>query len=109
MNYCPNCFLLTEETQCPACYARPLFEPEAEDYCFLTEEGAMWSSALGDLLKDHGIPFATRNTLGAVLAAKLGPAKERVHFYVPYSYLAAAKTLVSDFFSAEPIFDDDLL
>ncbi|MBQ2244497.1 MAG: hypothetical protein II320_01515 [Oscillospiraceae bacterium] len=109
MLYCPNCYLLTTEAECPICGRHPLFEPEAQDYVFLTEEGSMWSTAMGDLLKDNGIPFATRNTLGAALAAKIGPAKERIHFYVPYAHYDTAKTLVSDFFSAEPIFDEDTL
>lgn len=98
MYYCPNCNVLTEEKRCRVCGSREVRLPAQEDYCYLTEKEMIWAAALQDLLADQQIPFITKNTLGAGLAAKIGPAMERVQFYVPYVHHEEAKKLEQEFF-----------
>lgn len=101
MYFCPNCNVLTEQTRCRVCGSREVRLPGQEDYCYLTEKQTIWAAALEDLLADHGILCITKNTLGAGLAAKIGPAMERVRFYVPYARYEEAKELEQEFFKAE--------
>lgn len=104
--YCPNCNRLTKNKKCPICGSRDLREPIPTDYCFLTDKELIWATALEDLLKDNDIPYVTKNTLGAGLAAKIGPALERKQFFVPYSHYSTAKALEEDFFSGEFEFEE---
>lgn len=99
--YCPNCNVLFQDTRCPLCDSKNIREPMANDYCYLTEKDQIWSGALSDILAQNNIPFVTKNVLGAGLAAKMGPALERIRFYVPYSHYENAQTLEHEFFSAE--------
>ncbi len=104
--YCPNCCLLDVDKKCPACGTKHLRMPASGDYCFLTEKELIWAAALEDLLQDNGIPFVTKNALGAGLAANLGSAMERKRFFVPYAHYTAARVLEEDFFSGEFEFDE---
>lgn len=104
--YCPNCYLLVNDEKCPVCGSQNLKEPASEDYCFLVEKELIWAAALEDLLRDNGIPFVTRNALGAGLAAKIGPAMERKRFFVHYIHYSTAKALEEDFFSGEFEFEE---
>ena len=79
-----------------------LTEPaKSEGMCFLTEKSPIWAGMLADVLKQHGIPFTRESTLGAGMAIQTGSLLERIRFYVPASYLAAAKDLVDELFSGE--------
>ena len=98
--YCPNCNMLTDSRRCPGCGSLRMRLPLGEDYCRLAELDAIWKDALSDILTQNGIPFVTRNVLGAGLAAKIGPALEKIRFYVPYRCLEAARILQHSFFSA---------
>lgn len=99
MHYCPNCNTLVSGNRCTICGTREIRFPQGEDYCYLTEKESIWAAALRDILRENHIPFVTKNTLGAGLAAKMGPAMERVRFYVPYAHYEPAKALESDFFA----------
>ena len=103
--FCSNCNLLTSHSRCPACGSRDLRKPTDLDFCFLCEKETIWSAPLSDILNDNHIPFVTRNVLGAGLAAKRGPALERIRFYVPYLQLETAQKLELEFFSAEDTLD----
>lgn len=98
--YCEKCGLIFEENRCPACGNQNVRPPMPGDLCFLTEREALWAEMLEDVLKQNDIPCLTKNVLGAGLALKVGPMWERVRFYVPYSRLQNAKTLVDQLFSA---------
>lgn len=99
--YCPNCYVLTEESRCSVCGSKHLRVPAGEDYCFLSEKDMIWAGALEDILKQNGIPYVTRNVLGAGLAAKMGPALERTRFYVPYAHYETANNLDQEFFNGQ--------
>lgn len=98
--YCGNCSALTEGSSCPICGSRKLRLPRDMDYCYLCETETLWSDAMKDILSGNSIPFVTQNVLGAGLAAKIGPALERIRFFVPYAHYEAAKTLYAEFFHA---------
>lgn len=68
-------------------------------YDFFKE--TIWAGALSDILTQNEVPFATKNTLGAGLSAKMGPALERTRFYVPYSHYQLAQDLEREFFSSD--------
>lgn len=105
--YCPNCHILLNGSRCTVCGSRELRIPRAEDYCYLTEKELLWAGALKDILTENGVPFVTNHALGAGLAAKMGPAMERVRFYVPYSHYEAAKNLERQFFAADITLNTD--
>jgi len=98
--YCPNCNILTGQSQCPVCGSKNVREPLPDDYCLFGEKDPVWTEAFSEILTQHNISFVTKNLLGAGLAAKMGPALERVRFYVPYSQYQTAKQLENAFFSA---------
>jgi len=104
--YCANCHVLSKDAWCPVCGSEDLRHPEPTDYCYLVEKEPIWTTALEDLLTDHGIPFVTQDVLGAGLAARIGPTLERKRFFVPYAYLEAAKALEKEFFASEFIFEE---
>jgi len=97
--YCPHCNVLTDRGKCPVCGSVHLRTPLGEDYCYLTEKETIWAGALSDVLTQNGVPYVTKNLLGAGLAAKMGPAMERVRFYVPFVHYQEAWALVQEFFS----------
>lgn len=105
--YCPHCNVLTDRGKCPVCGSGRLRVPLGEDYCYLTEKETIWAGALSDLLAQNGIPYVTKNLLGAGLAAKMGPAMERVRFYVPYAHYQDARELEQEFFSQSGIEETD--
>ena len=96
MLYCPNCKLLCENTICSRCHA-PLRNARNKDYCFLTEKDAIWAGALSELLTQQQIPFVCQQLLGDGLAARIGPAQERIIFYVPYAFYSQAQELDAQF------------
>ena len=101
MMYCDRCCIVFPGSRCPQCGSKKVRNVEMRDYCFLAEKETIWAEALKDLLKENKISFVTRNALGAGLAAKMGPAMERVRFYVPYGSLGAAQALERGFFAEQ--------
>lgn len=99
--YCSNCNILFQGTYCPVCRNQDVRLPQDGDYCYLTEKESIWVQALSDIFTEHGIPFLTKNVLGAGLSAKLGSAMERVRFYVPWFCYQEATELERQFFSGE--------
>lgn len=97
MLYCPNCRLLVEGSLCPVCGSKKLRQPEQTDYCFLTEQNTIWAGALEELLRQDGVAVVTQNVLGAGLAARIGPAQEKVRFYVPFSDFERALEVKKEF------------
>jgi len=98
--YCDNCFLAFEGERCPSCGRKKCREAKDDDLCYLTEQNVIWSGLLADVLKQNGIEFVERNVLGAGLAFKTGMMSERVMFYVFFSRLGDAETIVEGLFSA---------
>ena len=71
----------------------------AEEWVLLTEAGYPYSGMLSELLRQNGIPFVTRDCMGAGMALKVGPGAERTRFYVPPGCFSRAGALVSEIFS----------
>lgn len=74
---------------------------KSEEMCFLTEKSPIWAGMLTDVLRQHNVPFFQESSLGAGLAAKVGPLSETIRFFVPASCLAAARELVEELFDKE--------
>lgn len=74
----------------------------AEEWAILTEAGLPYSGMLSELLRQNGIPFVTRDSMGAGMALKVGLGAERTRFYVPCGRLEQAKALTDDIFSEKP-------
>lgn len=98
--YCPNCNILTDQFKCPVCGSQHTRAPMPDDYCLLSEKQTVWADSFSEILTQNGIPFVTKNLLGTGLAAKMGPALERVRFYVPFSHYQNARELENAFFHA---------
>ncbi len=99
MPYCPICKLLVEDQHCPLCGSKNLRAVNDDDYCFLTEKDSIWAGALSELLTQNKIPFIVKQLLGDGLATRIGPAQERIHFYVPYSFYHQAQEFEREFLS----------
>ncbi|MBP5767391.1 MAG: hypothetical protein J6X47_10475 [Clostridia bacterium] len=106
--YCDNCFLAFEGERCPSCGRKKCREAKDDDLCYLTEQNVICSGLLADVLKQNGIEFVERNVLGAGLAFKTGMMSERVRFYVFFSRLGDAETIVEGLFSAADEADEAL-
>ncbi len=98
--YCEKCNVVFDGNVCPNCGNKKVREPNGKDLCFVVEKNVMWGEMLADVLKQHNIPFYHRSVLGAGLALKVGPGLERYRFYVPYSHLSSAQSLVDALFSS---------
>jgi len=68
------------------------------DLCLLCEKQIIWGRMLEELLKKKGIPAFLDETLGAGLALKVGPMKERVRVYVPYFGLQKSIKINNEYF-----------
>jgi len=99
MMYCEKCRIVFSASACPICGNEKIRKPEAQDVCFLTEKDHIWSGMLEDVLKQHNIPVLTQSNIGAGMAIKTGPLFERIRFYVPFSWLEAARAIVDELFS----------
>lgn len=99
--YCESCQTLFEERRCPECHRHTVREPRAEDPCFLAEKDTIWGEMLADVLRQNGIPYSIKRTLGAGLAMSVGAMLERYRFFVPYEDLPRAQALVDELFGAE--------
>lgn len=99
--YCEKCKILfvDSEAVCPACGGKKIRKPEAEDDCFLVEKEVLWGEMLADVLAQKEIPFYYKKALGAGVAAYVGPLLERYSFYIPFSQLSAAQSIVDELFS----------
>lgn len=99
--YCENCSRIFDADRCPVCGNRKVREPGPKDPCFLTEQDYISSGILEDMLKQSGIPYLKRGVMGAGMAIKVGPMLERTRFFVPFSQLEAAVSVVDELFSAD--------
>ncbi len=97
--YCKVCGLLFDEEKCPKCGRKSECSAGPDDLCFLTEQEAVWSDMLADVLKQENIPFIPKKVLGAGLAIKTGPMRERVRFFVFFRDLPEATALLKALFS----------
>ena len=98
--YCDNCYITFEGKRCPVCGKKSDRGPLPDDPCFLVEKEQIWGEMLADVLEQSGIPFMKKNVLGAGLALKTGPMRERVRFYVLNGQLPEASEIVEGLFSS---------
>lgn len=103
--YCNICCLPFDGEHCPVCGTKKIKPIEPGDLCFLTEKEQIWSDMLADVFNQQNIPFIQKKVLGAGLAIKTGPMRERVRFYVFYKQLSEAKSIVDELFS--PLSEED--
>lgn len=97
--YCEKCSISLETNYCPACGSKNVRAPQSNDMCFLTERELLWSEMLEDVLRQNSVPFLTKKALGIGMALKVGPMRESVRFYVPYSHLQEAQMIIESLFS----------
>ena len=77
---CTRCRRLSEAERCEYCGSPELKEPEAEDLCYLTEQGGAMGSVLADALQFNGIAFrAPVSPFGVKRGSRV--------FFVPYGQL----------------------
>ena len=95
--FCEKCKRIIEADHCPFCRHSKVREPEQGDLCFLTEQDYISSGILEDILKQNSIPYLKKGVMGAGLAIKVGPMLDRSRFYVAYSQLANAMSVVNGF------------
>ncbi len=91
--YCERCQTLYED-RCPFCKQTGGREAKPDDLCFLIEQDSLWTSILSDVLRQAGIPFTTRQSVGVV--AYVGDNLARYRFYTPHAYYPRACKLTKN-------------
>ena len=104
--YCAECELSFDGENCPACGRKSVRDVQPDDLCFVTEQEAVWSDMLADVLEQRKISFLQKRMLGAGLALETGPLREKVRFYVRFGQLAEANEAVEELFSASGVPED---
>ena len=99
--YCSRCMLSFDGEICPACGSKRVKEAEPGDLCFLTEKDRIWAGVLADVLKQNGIPFLHKSSIGAGMAIRTGPMFETVRFYVCHEQLEKSAEIVNELFSKD--------
>ena len=108
MNYCQKCKSVFEEMgRCPECNSKKIREVCNEAICLLVEKPLVLSGLLEEVLKNNGIPYMTKGTMGAGLTLTIGAFIETTKFYVTYPCFEKAKALVEEIFSADLMSDLD--
>lgn len=98
MKYCPRCYHLTNDNQCPYCHSKKIRNVNPDDQCFLIERQLIWAEMLKERLEQAHIPYQCSGQMGSGLALKAGPYLENFTFYVPYHYYSSAKQIIDDMF-----------
>ena len=96
--YCAKCQKIIATRSCRDCGSYWVREVLPEDVCYLTEREQIWGEMLEDVLRQNGIPYVIRRTLGAGLSMSVGAMLECYRFYVPFGALAAAQEIVDELF-----------
>lgn len=100
--YCEHCCIIFPDgLRCPQCGGRYIRELREDDLCLAAETNYLMSSVLADVLRQEGVPFLTRNALGAALATQVGAGLDRVRFLVRPHMLEKAKAIADDLLSPE--------
>ena len=96
--YCEKCKHLFEGERCPNCRKSHVRPVGPDDPCYLTEKSSPWNGMLEDVLRQNDIPYLTDGVLGAGLSTYVGPILEVTRFYVLFSDLERATTIVEELF-----------
>ncbi len=99
--YCAKCQKIIPTRTCADCGSYWVREACAEDVCYLTEKEQIWSEMLEEVLRQNGVPFLVRRTLGAGLSMSVGPMLECHRIYVPFGALDRALALVDELFPGD--------
>ena len=93
--YCEKCNRIVETDPCPYCGSTPVRTEESPDLCFLTEQGFVQATILGDILTQNGIPYMTK--MRSIKGCGAITMSNRL-FYVARERLEAARSVVEDLF-----------
>ncbi len=96
--YCAKCQKIIATRSCKDCGSYWVREVLPEDVCYLTEREQIWGEMLEDVLRQNGIPYIIRRTLGAGLSMSIGAMLECYRFYVPFGALEKAQEIVDELF-----------
>jgi len=96
--YCARCQKIIPTRNCRDCGSFWVRDVLPEDVCYLTEREQIWGEMLEDVLRQNGIPYIIRRTLGAGLSMSVGAMLECYRFYVPFGALAQAQEIVDELF-----------
>jgi len=99
--YCGKCQRIIGTRCCSDCGPLWVREVMPEDVCYLTEKEQIWGEMLEDVLRQNGIPYFIRRTLGAGLTMSVGAMLECYRFYVPFGVLDRALAIVDELFPAD--------
>jgi len=99
--YCSKCQRIIATRTCSDCGSYWVREATGEDVCYLTDQQQIWAEMLEEVLRQNGIPFLIRRTLGAGLAMSAGAMLECHRIYVPFAELDRALAIVDELFPGE--------
>ncbi|MBQ2957733.1 MAG: DUF2007 domain-containing protein [Clostridia bacterium] len=99
--YCAKCQRIIPIRSCPECGSLRVREAAADDVCYLTEQIQIWAEMLEDVLRQNGIPFMVRRTLGAGLSMSVGAMLECHRIFVPFAELDRALSIVAELFPGD--------
>ena len=99
--YCEKCQKIIGSRSCADCGSYWVREATGEDVCYLTEQEQIWGEMLEEVLRQNGIPYLIRRTLGAGLSMSVGAMLECHRIYVPFAELDRALAIVDELFPGD--------
>ena len=100
MNFCDNCYFVSEATRCPFCGSKKLRQARDDDFCFLTEKSSAYGDMLLEVFKEHGIPCSAM-PCGSGIETQFAMPLKNYRLFVPFSFLNEAKSIVLEIEKAE--------
>lgn len=99
--YCAKCQRIVATRTCRDCGSDWVREAGADDICYLVEKEQIWAEMLEEVLRQNGIPFLIRHTLGAGITMSVGAMLECHKIYVPFETLDQALAIVDELFPTD--------
>lgn len=98
---CAKCGVLCEGV-CPACGSKRHLRAEKPDEpAHLITLSAMQAMLVEPVLKDTGIPYFKRGSVGGALTAQVGMMREVFRFFVPVRERERCRAAIEDVFGAD--------
>lgn len=93
MNYCENCYVVSDQTRCPLCGTKRLRQVERDDFCLLTEKDSSYCNMLMDAFQENDI-HCSAVPWGSGVRSKFALPLENYRLYVPFHSLEKAKNMI---------------
>ena len=95
MNFCENCYFVSEQSRCPLCGSKRIRQVQDDDFCLLTENYTAMCEVLQDIFEDNDIPCSVM-PYGSGIESHHAMPSSFSRLYVQYKWFEAAKTIIRE-------------